>query len=161
MLDYSSPKTNIKRTIQRASFFQGFQKSPSSNKSPNAKDQIKLLEGNSWFCSLNGLKIFVDPVYDTLDFGIPALYKADKKVLDNQTLLKELAEEGDVMIISQGLADHCCPKTQATLCKTLSSDVPILAPPSAAAVLKKYYPEGRVTYLSPGDTIEVEVKGKT
>jgi len=126
-----------------------------------SKSGVTLLEGNSWSCELSGVKVFVDPVFDTLDFGIPSLYKADRKILKDVDLEKELLETANVMLISQGLPDHCCPKTQGRVSKVLPESVKIIAPPSAAGVLNSLYPEGRVQYMSPGETIELKFEDKT
>ena len=42
--------------------------------------QGSYLEGNSWLCQVNGLNLLVDPVFGVLDFGVPALIQARKKV---------------------------------------------------------------------------------
>jgi len=104
---------------------------------------------------LNGIQVFVDPVFDTLDFGIPFIYQAKRKVLKNVALEDQLVKNANVMLISQGLPDHCCSKTQARLSKRLSEHVKIIASPSAAPVLDSLYEKGRVTYLSPGQTVTV------
>jgi hypothetical protein len=67
---------------------------------------------------------------------MPALYTGDKVVLkDYDGLAKEMAAQADFVLITQGLADHCCPKTLSMLSKLLPSRVGIIGPPSASPVL--------------------------
>jgi len=40
----------------------------------------RYLEFNSWVWQVNGLNLLVDPVFGTLDFGVPALVRAKKRV---------------------------------------------------------------------------------
>jgi L-ascorbate metabolism protein UlaG (beta-lactamase superfamily) len=110
------------------------------------------LEGNSWVLDVNGVNILLDPLFSTLDFGMPALISADKVVLkDYEALAKETAAQADYVLITQGLADHCCPKTLEMLAKLLPERVRIVAPPSAKPVLSKFFPRERITYLMPGE----------
>jgi Beta-lactamase superfamily domain len=49
----------------------------------SGKASVKWLEGNSWHWSVGGVRLLVDPIFSTLDFGIPMLYSADKKVFSD------------------------------------------------------------------------------
>lgn len=40
----------------------------------------RYLEINSWMWQVNGLNLLVDPLFGTLDFGVPVLIQARKKV---------------------------------------------------------------------------------
>ncbi|CAM9975318.1 unnamed protein product, partial [Phaeothamnion confervicola] len=94
------------------------------------------LEGNSWLWRIGSLNILVDPVFDTLDFGVPALIRADKRVIDGQAKLKEVAALTDFILISQGFEDHCHFKTLTALGPLIGSDVRLVAPPSCRGVLE-------------------------
>ncbi|XP_027193556.1 uncharacterized protein [Cicer arietinum] len=55
-----------------------------SNFSVTDAFKLTYLEGNSWLWSVSGANILVDPILvGNLDFGIPWLYDASKKVLKN------------------------------------------------------------------------------
>ncbi len=41
---------------------------------------VRYLELNSWMWQVNGLNLLVDPLFDTLDFGVPALIQGNKLV---------------------------------------------------------------------------------
>ncbi|CAN0531611.1 unnamed protein product, partial [Ectocarpus sp. 8 AP-2014] len=42
--------------------------------------RLRYLELNSWMWEVNGINILVDPVFGTLDFGVPLLVQANKQV---------------------------------------------------------------------------------
>lgn len=117
-------------------------------------EPIKLtyLEGNSWLWDVNGVTILVDPILvGNLDFGIPWLYDASKKVLKNFRL--EDLPEVDCLLITQSLDDHCHLKTL----KPLSEKVPdlrVISTPNAESKLSPLFRD--VTYLEPSQSAEVE-----
>ena len=43
----------------------------------------RFLESNTFIFQLGDVKIFSDPVMSQLDFGIPAVYRGNKKVIDD------------------------------------------------------------------------------
>lgn len=128
----------------------------STSISPLVSDAIKLtyLEGNAWLWDVNGINMLVDPILvGNLDFGIPWLYDASKKVLKNFRL--EDLPELDCLLITQSLDDHCHLKTL----KPLSLQVPelrVISTPNAESKLSPLF--RNVTYLEPSQNIEVEGK---
>mmetsp|Transcript_1033 Transcript_1033/g.1562 ORF Transcript_1033/g.1562 Transcript_1033/m.1562 type:complete len:314 (+) Transcript_1033:85-1026(+) len=129
---------------------------PLRNKT-NAK--LEWLEGNSWLIEVEGVKLLLDPVFDTLDFGMPSLYKGDKKFFKNyEELTESIGKKADHLVITQGLADHCCSKTIPRLAKVLKKSARIIAPPSAFPFISKSFPSDRVTYVRPND--QVVLKGE-
>ncbi|CAN0564852.1 unnamed protein product, partial [Ectocarpus sp. 12 AP-2014] len=70
--------------------------------------RLRFLELNSWMWEVNGINILVDPVFGTVDFGVPLLVQANKQVLsDGERAMRELAAVTDFLVISQGFDDHC------------------------------------------------------
>ncbi|XAR65398.1 hypothetical protein NMG60_11009517 [Bertholletia excelsa] len=120
----------------------------------SAIDMFKLtyLEGNSWLWDVGGVKILVDPILvGNLDFGIPWLYDAAKKVLKNFQLTD--LPEVDCLLITQSLDDHCHLKTL----KPLSQKMPnlkVIATPNAKSLLDPLF--SNVTYLEPGQSSEIQ-----
>ncbi|XP_065880328.1 uncharacterized protein [Euphorbia lathyris] len=117
-------------------------------------DTFKLtyLEGNSWLWEVNGVNILVDPILvGNLDFGIPWLYDAAKKFLNNFQLsdLPEL----DCLLITQSLDDHCHLKTLKPLSEMLPS-LRVIATPNAQPLLDPLF--SSVTYVEPGQSSEIE-----
>lgn len=98
--------------------------------------------------------MLVDPILvGNLDFGIPWLYDASKKVLKNFRL--EDLPTLDCLLITQSLDDHCHLKTL----KPLSQQVPelrVISTPNAESKLSPLF--RNVTYLEPSQNIEVEGK---
>ena len=90
--------------------------------------------------------VCIDPILDgDLDFGIPRIYSASKRVLPSQGLLGTFPTL-DALIITQGLDDHAHLRT---LTKIAFSDplLPVYAPPSARPVLEAAQFKD-VTYLA-------------
>ncbi|PON59512.1 Metallo-beta-lactamase [Parasponia andersonii] len=122
--------------------------------SPSGTDVFKLtyLEGNSWLWEVGGLTLLVDPILvGNLDFGIPWLYDAAKKFLNNFQL-RDLPEI-DCLLITQSLDDHCHLKTL----KPLSSKYPnlkVIATPNAKTLLDPLF--SSTTYLEPGQNSVIE-----
>mmetsp|Transcript_11044 Transcript_11044/g.16269 ORF Transcript_11044/g.16269 Transcript_11044/m.16269 type:complete len:347 (-) Transcript_11044:65-1105(-) len=137
---------------------QGSEKATGSKRVYSKKSgtsEVVLQELNSWSCTLGRVNIAVDPVFETLDFGLPALYKAERKVLDNDEETQVVGRTADLVIISQNLPDHCSPKTLGKLKKLLQETVKFIAPPSAESILKGFFSDDRLIILSPGESTEV------
>ncbi|XP_075507026.1 uncharacterized protein LOC142543565 isoform X1 [Primulina tabacum] len=123
--------------------------------SNSGSDVFKLtyLEGNSWLWEVGGVKILVDPVLvGNLDFGIPWLYDAAKKLLKN-FMLDDLPEI-NCLLITQSLDDHCHMKTLKPLSQKLPN-LRVIATPNAKALLDPLFTN--VTYLEPGQASEIQV----
>lgn len=123
--------------------------------SDSGTDVFKLtyLEGNSWLWEVGGVKILVDPVLvGNLDFGIPWLYDAAKKILKN-FMLDDLPEI-NCLLITQSLDDHCHMKTLKPLSQKLPN-LRVIATPNAKALLDPLFTN--VTYLEPGQASEIQV----
>uniref|UniRef100_A0A804KED9 Metallo-beta-lactamase domain-containing protein n=1 Tax=Musa acuminata subsp. malaccensis TaxID=214687 RepID=A0A804KED9_MUSAM len=104
--------------------------------------KLTYLEGNSWLWELGGVNILVDPILvGNLDFGQPWLFDGAKKILKN----------------FKSLDDHCHVKTLTPLSKMLPG-LPVISTPNAEAILSKLFKN--VTYLEPGQSIDVEVKDR-
>jgi len=98
---------------------------------------LTYLEINGWIVTSEGVTLLIDPILEgSLDFGIPTLYKASKRVMDSQGLLQILPPI-DAVLITQGLDDHAHAGTlrEMSLLKTFQT-VPIIAPPSALGTLR-------------------------
>ncbi|XP_027361460.1 uncharacterized protein LOC113869365 [Abrus precatorius] len=120
----------------------------------SAIDVFKLtyLEGNSWLWNVGGAKILVDPILvGNLDFGIPWLYDAAKKVL-KKFQLSDLPEI-DCLLITQSLDDHCHLKTLKPFSQKFP-DIRVIATPNAKGLLDPLF--RNVTYLEPGQSSDIE-----
>ncbi|KAF2291250.1 hypothetical protein GH714_020991 [Hevea brasiliensis] len=114
--------------------------------------RLTYLEGNSWLWEVGGVNILVDPILvGNLDFGIPWLYDAAKKVLKNFQL-RDLPEV-DCLLITQSLDDHCHLKTLKPLSEMLPN-LRVIATPNAKPLLDPLF--SNVTYLEPGQSSEIE-----
>ncbi|XP_068638747.1 uncharacterized protein [Aristolochia californica] len=98
------------------------------------------------------MKILVDPILvGNLDFGIPWLYDAAKKVLKDFQL--NVLPELDCLLITQSLDDHCHVRTL----KPLSRKFPglrVISTPNAEPILRTLFDS--VSYLEPGQSFELE-----
>ncbi|KAE9595737.1 putative metallo-beta-lactamase [Lupinus albus] len=120
----------------------------------SATDVFKLtyLEGNSWLWNVGGANILVDPILvGNLDFGIPWLYDAAKKVL-KKFQLSDLPEI-DCVLITQSLDDHCHLKTLKPFSQNFPS-VRVIATPNAKSLMDPLF--RNVTYLEPGQSSDIE-----
>lgn len=99
---------------------------------------LTYLEINGWIVTINGVTVLIDPILDgPLDFGIPALYKAKKRVMASHGLLQKLPPI-DGVLITQGLDDHAHSRTLQLMSQQLAfQTAPIVAPPSAVGTLRK------------------------
>ncbi|CAM9432102.1 unnamed protein product [Ectocarpus sp. 6 AP-2014] len=128
---------------------------------PAGAIKLTYLELNSWMWEVNGINILVDPVFGTLDFGVPLLVRANKQVLsDGERAMRELAAVTDFLVISQGFDDHCHPPTIKALSGLLKPSVRLVAPPSAKAVLEEHFPASRITYILPGQSTVLSAGGR-
>ncbi|MGA9379183.1 MAG: MBL fold metallo-hydrolase [Phormidium sp.] len=111
------------------------------------------LDSNSWLIEISGQKILVDPwLVGPLVFGNQEwLFKGSRKC-DRQ-----IPENIDLILLSQGLEDHTHP---ATL-KQLNRNIPVVGSPSAAKVLQELGYQ-QVTALTHGEIFNlnnsVEIK---
>merc|ERR1719213_185989 len=77
-----------------------------------------------------------DPVLEgPLDFGIPDVYSASKRVLPASGLVGTLPPL-DALLITQGLDDHAHARTLEQLAKR-DPQLPVIAPPSARPALER------------------------
>jgi len=120
---------------------------------------LTYLEINGWLISAAGVTVLVDPVLEgRLDFGIPALFAASKRVLPESGSTSSLPPL-DALLITQGLDDHAHARTLARLAE-LDPTLPILAPPSALPAVERAFGRGVVQCLaSPSRRIELPYLG--
>ncbi|KAL6007593.1 hypothetical protein ACLOJK_033092 [Asimina triloba] len=122
--------------------------------SGGASFRLTYLEGNSWLWDVDGVKILVDPILvGNLDFGIPWLYDAAKKVLKNFQLSK--LPELDCLVITQSLDDHCHIKTLKPL-SGMFPNLRVISTPNAETIMNPLFKN--VTYLEPGQSSEIAGK---
>ncbi|KAK7306954.1 hypothetical protein VNO77_39604 [Canavalia gladiata] len=116
--------------------------------------KLTYLEGNSWLWNVSGANILVDPILvGNLDFGIPWLYDAAKKVL-KKFQLSDLPEI-DCLLITQSLDDHCHLKTLRPFSEKFPN-IRVIATPNAKGLLDPLF--RNVTYLEPGQNSDIETK---
>ncbi|MDX2255581.1 MAG: MBL fold metallo-hydrolase [Pseudanabaenaceae cyanobacterium bins.39] len=105
------------------------------------------LDSNSWLIEMAGKRILLDPwLVGSLMFGnADWLFKADRLTP------REIPHNIDLILLSQGLADHAHP---ATLQK-LDRLIPVVASPSAAKLVKQLgYTQ--VTALNHGEVFTID-----
>lgn len=101
---------------------------------------------------MGGINILVDPILvGNLDFGIPWLYDAAKKVLQ-KFQLSDLPEI-NCLLITQSLDDHCHLKTLKPFSQKFP-DIRVIATPNAKGLLDPLF--RNVTYLEPGESSDIE-----
>lgn len=135
---------------------------------PSGNTVLRYLEANSWELRLGDINIAIDPVFDQLDFGVPALYRGNRKYLDSAAELKSLAVRTDFVFISQGFDDHAHKPTLKKLV-VLNNSLRYLCPPSAKkALVDSGINEAMITTILPGqnfvfskDETEIEVVATT
>ncbi|MBD1936288.1 MBL fold metallo-hydrolase [Microcoleus sp. FACHB-68] len=91
--------------------------------------QLTWLDSNSWLINMAGLRILLDPwLVGPLVFGnLPWLFKGDRPKA------REIPENIDLILLSQGLEDHTHPPTL----KQLNRNIPVVGSPSAVKVVKE------------------------
>jgi len=144
-----TPKASSAPPSPRQFFLSHFDKSAIS---PDTA-ALTYLEINGWLISTGGLTILVDPILEgPLDFGIPAIYSASKRILPSSGLCESLPPI-DCLLITQGLDDHAHERTLKKLCK-LDRSIPIVAPPSAQGALERSgFPSSNISFIQPGGRI--------
>ena len=112
-------------------------------RAPPSAVTLTYLEINGWLLSACGVTVLIDPVLEgPLDFGVPALYSASKRVLTaNVASLPPV----DALLITQGLDDHAHERTLSLLAQR-DPRLPVIAPPSASPLLSGRFED--VTYLT-------------
>jgi L-ascorbate metabolism protein UlaG (beta-lactamase superfamily) len=124
------------------------------------KSYAKFLESNTWVFKFGDVQIFSDPVMSQLDFGIPAVYRGNKRFIDEDAELQSAAQTSDLVLISQGFDDHAHRPTLLKL-KSMRPDMAYVCPPSAVSILKGCgIGDEMITTLQHGQKYEV-AKGKT
>ena len=130
------------------------------SKTSVAGSYAQFLESNTFVFKLADVTIFSDPVMGQLDFGIPFIYRGNKRFLDDKVELDIAAQKCDLVLISQGFDDHAHTPTLRQLSK-LRPDMEYVCPPSALSILKNCkIPENKITTLLPGQKHQV-TKGDT
>ncbi|KAK7310016.1 hypothetical protein RJT34_07205 [Clitoria ternatea] len=120
--------------------------------SPDDVFKLTYLEGNSWLWNVGVANILVDPILvGNLDFGIPWLYDAAKKVL-KKFQLSDLPEI-DCVLITQSLDDHCHLKTLKPFSQKFPN-IRVIATPNAKPFLDPLFKN--VKYLEPGQSSDIE-----
>ena len=92
--------------------------------------ELTYLDSNSWLIEMGGKRILLDPwLVGSLVFGeMSWLFKGDRPQD------REIPENIDLILLSQGLEDHAHPETLKILDKTL----PVVCSPSGQAIAAKY-----------------------
>ncbi|MBD2153035.1 MBL fold metallo-hydrolase [Leptolyngbya sp. FACHB-16] len=88
---------------------------------------LTYLDSNSWLIELGNTRILLDPwlVGDLVLGGTPWLFRASRSTPH------PIPEHVDLILLSQGLADHAHPETL----KVLDRTIPVVASPSAAKIV--------------------------
>lgn len=103
----------------------------------NSIATLTWLEINGWLLSSAGVTVLLDPLLEgALDFGIPDIYSARRRVLPDG--LTAMLPALDGLLITQGLDDHAHTRTLSKLAK-LDPNLPVVAPPSARPVLERCF----------------------
>ena len=106
---------------------------------------LTYLEVNGWMLTTAGVTILIDPILEgSLDFGMPDVYTATKRVLPSYGLLETMPPL-DALVITQGLDDHAHKSTLEKLSR-MDPLLPVIAPPSAYPVLEGLFED--VTYIT-------------
>ena len=104
------------------------------------------LDSNSWLIEIAGKRILLDPwLVDSLMFGNAAwFFKSERRTA------REIPENIDLILLSQGLEDHAHPPTL----KQLDHQIPVVGSPSAAKLVTELgYAE--VTALAHGEIFNI------
>ena len=119
-----------------------------------SSSSIRFLESNTFSFKLGDVKIFSDPVMSQLDFGIPAVYRGNKRVVDGQAELEKEAQSSDLVLISQAYDDHAHTPTLKKL-RQLRPDMPYICPPGAVPILTSCgISPDRITTIAHGQQLE-------
>lgn len=132
-------------------------KSPSTM---NLGTTLRYLEHNCWEIMLNNATIYIDPIMSQLNFGVPILYRGDKKVIDGRRELLKLASTANVILISQGFGDHAHAPTLRTLI-SLNKKLSFICPLSALSILTACgVPDVNIQVLKPSQSTLAMVLSK-
>jgi L-ascorbate metabolism protein UlaG (beta-lactamase superfamily) len=119
---------------------------------------LRFLEGNTWQIQLADVSILVDPVMSTLDFGIPALYRGEKKIIDGERELYKIMDRTDFVLISQGFDDHAHRPTLQRI-HSINPNMRYIIPPSAVDILTSCkIPKKCIEVLSPGQSTAITAR---
>jgi L-ascorbate metabolism protein UlaG (beta-lactamase superfamily) len=124
---------------------------------------FKYLESNSWLLKYgSALSVAIDPVLQgNLDFGIPVLYSGQRKVINGEEELSNIAKNANYVLISQGFDDHAHSPTLRKL-RQLQPAMSYICPPSAIPILKACdIQEYNIKSISPGETLRIAGQGTT
>jgi L-ascorbate metabolism protein UlaG (beta-lactamase superfamily) len=133
----------------------------------NAVIVLTYLEINGWLLTMNnGVTVLIDPILEgALDFGVPQLFKGEKRVLPSSGLTEQLPLESiDCLLLSQGLEDHAHVQSLTKwrqVCEQKHKQLPIVAPPSAKGALQEsgwYGSSSNIRILDHGETTQVTSK---
>jgi len=124
---------------------------------------LTYLEINGWLLSTGGITILVDPILEgALDFGIPSIYRANKRTLPSKGLCEELPTI-DCVLITQGLDDHAHIRTLKKLASILDRNVSVIAPPSARGALEQCgfdaTRSSNIRFIKPGGQLHIGDEG--
>ena len=117
------------------------------------------INGMLWKIPEANVSIVVDPIASELNFGIPALYRANKKVLDQKKTLDLIVESRPThCLLSQGWDDHTHLATLEKLCKLLP-DLQFIVAPSArdklASIFENEEVATKISVLPPGKSMRI------
>lgn len=104
---------------------------------------LTYLDANTWLIELAGRRILLDPwLVGPLVFGGQGWFFSGQRAIP-----RDLPENIDLILLSQGLPDHAHPPTL----KVLDRQIPVVASPSAAKVVQKLGYTS-ITTLAPGES---------
>ena len=111
------------------------------------------VNGMIWQIPEVNVSLVIDPIASELNFGIPWVYRANKKVLDEEATFRAIVEAAPThCLLSQGLDDHTHLPTLSRLVEKLPN-LQFLVAPSALDKLASILPNdraSRITVLSSG-----------
>jgi len=96
---------------------------------------VRFLESNSWELQFGDINVLLDPVMSQLDFGIPFLYRGNKRVINGERELYSICERTDFVLISQGFDDHAHRPTLTKLAK-IAPTMKYFVAPAAKPILE-------------------------
>ena len=104
------------------------------------------LDSNSWLIEIAEQRILLDPwLVGSLMFGKAAWFFKSERLIS-----REIPQNIDLILLSQGLADHAHPPTL----KQLDHKIPVVGSPSAAKLVKKLG-YTKVTSLAHGEVFSI------
>ncbi len=117
--------------------------------------KLTWFDANSWLIEAGGQRILIDPwlVGDLVFGGLDWLVRGIRKDPANpeQSIDIDIPENIDLILLSQGLADHAHPETLARLDKS----IPVIASPDGAKVARSQGFES-VTEIDHGESLRLE-----